>query len=292
VSATGRAPIRTLIVDDEPLAREGVRLMLAGDPDVEVVGEAASGSEAVARIAACRPDVVLLDVQIPDLDGFGVLRELRNVPVPAVIFVTAYDAYALRAFEVRALDYVLKPFGERRLREAVHRANEHVHLARTASLVESIDVARAVRNAPAALPEAAPSGRTPLVPDGAQAGYAERLEVRTGARIALVPVADIDWIEAYDDYARLPVAGRRLLVAERMRRLEASLDPARFVRIHRSALVNVARVRELYHHSHGDYVVVLATGVRLRLTRSRRHVLLKRSAVNGGARRSALGPRQ
>ena len=277
MSATGRAPIRTLIVDDEPLAREGVRLMLAGDPDVEVVGEAASGSEAVARIAACRPDVVLLDVQIPNLDGFGVLRELRNVPVPAVIFVTAYDAYALRAFEVRALDYVLKPFGERRLREAVRRAKEHVHLARAASLLESLEAARAIRDAPASPPGAEPSGPTPLAPDGAQVGYAEWLEVRTGGRIALVPVADIDWIEAYDDYARLHVAGRRLLVPERMRRLEVSLDPARFVRIHRSALVNVARVRELYHHSHGDYVVVLADGVRLRMTRSRRHMLLRRA---------------
>jgi len=282
MSATVPGRIRVLVVDDEPLACEGVRLMLAGDPEVELVGEAGSGSDAVARIVACRPDVVLLDVQIPDLDGFGVLRELRDQPVPAVIFVTAYDAYALRAFEVRALDYVLKPFGERRLREAVRRAKEHVRLGRAASLVDSLEAARSAGGV-AAVPALA---QRPAEPPAVHAGYAERIEVRTGGRIALVPVADIDWIEAYDDYARLHVAGRRLLVTERMGRLEATLDPARFVRIHRSALVNLSRVRELYHHSHGDYIVVLATGVRLRMARSRRHVLL-----NCGSRRSALGSR-
>jgi two-component system LytT family response regulator len=234
--------LRVVVVDDEPLAREGIRAMLAGDPDVEIVGEAASGGEAVALIVASRPDVVLLDIQIPDLDGFGVLRELRGGPEPAVVFVTAYDAYALHAFEVRALDYVLKPFGERRLREALRRAREQARLARAAELVRSL---AEVRDASPRAAGAEAGALADAAPGTPAERYLERLEVRGAGRITLVDVAEIDWVEGYDDYVRLHVGGRRLLVGERMRRLEELLDPARFARIHRSALVNVDRVREL-----------------------------------------------
>ncbi len=227
-------PIRTLIVDDEPAARDGMRHLLRGDPDVVLAGECANGREAAAAIVEGVPDLVFLDVQMPELDGFGVLREVRNTHLPAVVFVTAYDQYALRAFEVHALDYLLKPFTDERFRESLERAKQQVRLA----------------------------GR-----------YLERLVIKSGGRVTLLRANEIEWIDAEGDYARIHVGKAWHLLRETMKNLEAQLDPARFVRIHRSTIVNLEQVKELQPFFRGEYVVVLHSGVTLKLSRGYREHL-------------------
>jgi two-component system LytT family response regulator len=223
------ARVRTLIVDDEPFARERVRRLLSGDADVDVVGECGDGFAAVERIEALRPDLVFLDVVMPGRDGFKVLEELSGPP-PAVVFLTAHDRYAVRAFDARALDYLLKPFDEERFAVALGRAK-------------------------AAL--AAPP--RPL----------RRLVVKEGGRLVFVKTADVSHLAAEGNYARVHAGGRSFLVREPLTALEALLDPASFVRIHRSTVVNLERVRALEPMFNGQFTVVLDDGTRLTL--SRRH---------------------
>jgi len=234
--------LRTLIVDDEPLARERVRRLLDGDADVEIVGECRDGFTAVERIAALAPDLIFLDVMMPGKDGFAVLDELRGPP-PAVIFLTAYDRYAVRAFDACALDYLLKPFDEERFARALDRAKR----------------ALAANAPPAAMPLAAAPG--PL----------RRLVVKERGRIFFVRTADITYVAAEGNYARVRAAGRDHLVRETLAALEAQLDAAAFVRIHRSTLVNLERVRHLEPMFHGQFTVVLDDGTRLTLSRRYRH---------------------
>jgi two-component system, LytTR family, response regulator len=238
-------PVRTLIVDDEPLARRGLRVRLARRPGVEVVGECASGRAAVEAIRALAPDLVLLDVQMPGLDGFAVVDAATAAvgvdAMPVVVFVTAHDEHALRAFEAQALDYVLKPIAAARLDRALDRAERRV-------------AERRERRERAADPEA------PL----------DRFLVTRGGRVVVVPVDVVDWIEADGDYVRLHVGRDRHLLRETMGRLEARLDPRRFVRIHRSVICNVDRIAELHPHLNREYVVVLHDGTRLKLSRSYR----------------------
>ena len=239
------ARARVLLVDDEPLARTLLRVLLARDPGVEVVGEC-NGAEAVAEIGSRRPDIVFLDVQMPEVDGFEVLERLDPARAPVVVFVTAYDKYAVRAFEVHAVDYLLKPVSEERLREAVGRAK-----ARVAAEGRSQD-----------------AGLAALLRERAR--YPSRILVPARGRTVVVDVAGIDWIEATDYYASIHAGGQTHLLRQTMAELERMLDPARFCRVHRSAIVNLDRVREIHPLFRGDSELMLATGARVRLSRSRR----------------------
>jgi len=248
------ASIRVLIVDDEPLARRGIRRRLESRPGFVVLAECGGGREAVAAIGELAPDLVLLDVQMPGLDGFGVIRALGAERMPAVIFVTAYDEHALRAFEVHALDYLLKPIDGERFDAALEHARSSLRM-RAAS-----DLARRLAGLGASLAETA--GR-PL----------ERIAVRSGGRIVLVAVQDIDWIEAADNYVRLHAGPKQHLLHASLSGLEARLDPRSFLRVHRSAVVNVERIRELRPLSHGEYRLVLADGTELSTGRRYRRAL-------------------
>jgi two-component system LytT family response regulator len=254
-----------LIVDDEPLAREGLRMLLAGDPQVAAISEAKNGREAVTAIRESRPDLVFLDVQMPEMDGFEVIQEVVHEAdpeqMPAVVFVTAYDQYAIRAFEINALDYLLKPVTAERFHQSLERAKARLGgeemSRRMVSMLEAM---------------ANPSR------------YAKRLAVRSGTRTLFVPVNEIEWIQAAENYVELhrielnPGAGCHLLQAT-MNTIEASLDPEMFLRIHRSLIVNVSRIKELQPAGHGEYVVVLRSGVRLQSGRSY-HEKLKALASN------------
>jgi two-component system, LytTR family, response regulator len=245
--------IRVLIVDDEPLARQRLRALLEAEPDVEVVGEAADGREAVEALRKHKPDLVFLDVCIPELDGFGVLEAITEEPRPGVIFVTAYDRYALRAFEVHALDYLLKPFDRERFQKALQRAREEVGRVKTEEVSEQLR----------ALLETAQTSRK----------YLDRVVVKAGGRVFFLRVEEIDWIEAAGNYLKLHCGREAHLLRETMGNLEARLDPARFLRIHRSTMVNIERIQELQPWFHGDYAVLLRDGTRLTLSRSYRQKL-------------------
>jgi two-component system, LytTR family, response regulator len=250
------APLRTLVVDDESLARDTIRRLLADDPEIEIAGECAGGAEAARRIREAPPDILFLDVQMPEVDGFEVLRRARPAEVPAVVFVTAHDAYAIRAFEAEALDYVLKPFDDERFHRTVERAKARVREHR---------VNRLARRMAEAL-----DSRTEPEP---AAGYVERLAIRRDGGVFFVRVEDVDWIEAADYCVRVHTAGRFHLLREPLGGLETRLDPRRFFRVHRSAIVNLARIKELQPHFHGDGIVVMHDGSRLRVSRGRRERL-------------------
>jgi two-component system LytT family response regulator len=255
--------LRVLIVDDEAFARQRLRRLLTEQPDVEVVGEAANGREAIALITTHDPDVVLLDVQMPRVDGFGVLRGIDG-PAPLVIFVTAFDEHAVSAFNVHAFDYILKPVEPARFADAIERARAQIVQStiaeRHAKLVAFLDASPGApaRELAAASAEPAPAGgRTPL----------DRLLVKEEGRMYFVPVIEIDWIEAFGNYARLHTGPRTHLIRETMATLERALDVRRFARIHRSTIVNLDRVRQMDLWGSGDYMVRLADGTQLKLSR-------------------------
>jgi two-component system LytT family response regulator len=256
-------PIRAVVVDDEPAAREAIVTLLAGEPDVEVVGQAGHGEEAVARIRALRPDLVFLDVQMPDRDGFQVLEALGPDVPRGLVFVTAHDEHAIRAFEVHALDYVMKPFGRPRFHAAVRRAVERLRAHRALALQHTLE-----RMAETARGEARAVGAL-AAPDPDARGRPTRLGVRTGARVVMVEIDDIDWIEACGDYLRVYAGVGRYLIGGSMQRLERLLDPRAFGRIHRSLIVNLKRVRELHRDADGGGAIVTKDGVRLRVARGR-----------------------
>ncbi|HEX7528579.1 MAG TPA: LytTR family DNA-binding domain-containing protein [Thermoanaerobaculia bacterium] len=256
--------IRAFIVDDEPLARDWLRHLLAEEPGVTLVGEAGDGREAVAKLQAVKPDLLFLDVQMPELDGFDVLRALDPDSLPVVVFVTAYDQHALKAFDVHALDYILKPFERDRFRLAMERAREllaprggEAEARRLIGLLESLQ---------------------------AKAGTLERVAVKTDGVIKLVRLADVDFIEAAGRYVTLHVGKEQHLLRETMNDLEAQLDASVFARVHRSAIVNLDRIKELQTESHGEVTVVLEGGRTLRWSRSYRERLeaLLGSAGAGG----------
>jgi len=240
--------IRTLIVDDEPLARRRIRRLLESEPDVDVVGESGTGRHAVAAIRNHAPDLVFLDVQMPGLSGFEVLAKLQTERLPAIIFVTAYDEYAVRAFDVHALDYLLKPFSRERF----------------------VDAVRCARNALRREASPAADGRlTALLAELRGAPLRpERLLVRTGGRVLFVAVEEIDWIEAAGNYVRLHTGNRTHLLRDTMAGIASKLDPRRFLRIHRSTIVNADRIRELQPWFHGDHLVILEDGKQLTLSRT------------------------
>ncbi len=290
--------MRVLIVDDESLARQRVRRLLQAENDVEVVGEAESGHEAVTLIRELKPDLVCLDVQMPGLDGFGVLRELDGGHVPMVLFVTAYDEHAQRAFDVHAVDYVLKPVDEDRFKAAFDKARKHRANAVAAErLGELLETVRRLADGSAAVADARNDGRADVGTVGASSAavsatngangaagtnggrYASRILVKQDGRMFFVKTTEIDWIEADRNYVRLHVGATAHTIRERISHLEETLDPRLFARIHRSTIVNLNRVREMQQWFSGDYVVILEDGTRLRLSRHYRDRVEKQVGV-------------
>lgn len=247
--------IRALIVDDEAVARRGLRGLLDSEDDIEVVGECANGQEAISAIQSLQPDLVFLDVQMPGMTGFEVLRSVEPDKDPAVIFVTAFDRYALSAFDVDAVDYLLKPFTDERFREAVGRAkdqirNTNILFRLNRHLYDLLDRVEARKDA------------------GYRPRHLNRIPVKESGRVTFVQAENIDWIEAADNYVCLHVKGRSHLLRRTMTEMEKLLDPSQFLRIHRSRIVNIDRVREIHPQNSGDCVMVLHDGTRLNSSRT------------------------
>jgi|SRR5579871_473485 len=232
--------MRVLIVDDEPLACERIRTLLAEEPGVEIAGECHDGKSAVETIRRIAPDLVFLDVQMPEMNGFEVLKALD--PVPPIIFVTAFDEFAVKAFEVHALDYLLKPFDRERFQKALARARRSDVAAKLRGLIEQLHGRR----------------------------YLDRLVVKTGGRVIFLTAEEIDYIEAAGNYVRLHTGGENHLYREKISHLEMELDPAKFARIHRSTIVNLSRVKEMHPLFRGDFTVLLRDGRELILSKSYR----------------------
>jgi two-component system LytT family response regulator len=251
--------IRTLIVDDEPLARERLAGMLAVEPDIEIVGQCRDGEEAVKAIVEQTPDLVFLDIQMPQMNGFEVIETVGGERMPLVIFVTAHDQHALRAFQVRALDYLLKPFDRDRFRDALQRARKQVERD------DSGEIGRRL---------------LALVKDMRRdQPRSDRLVVKSGGRLFFLRADEIDWVEAAGNYVRLHVASTSYLLRETMNAIEGRLDPEKFFRIHRCRIVNMERIQELQPWLNGEYAVLLRTGTRLTLSRGYREKLQERLKV-------------
>lgn len=248
------------MVDDEPLARRNLRVLLQDDAEVEVVGEAGNGTDALAAIRKYAPDLVFLDIQMPEMDGFGVLEKIEAERMPVIVFVTAFDRYALRAFEFHALDYLLKPFDDARFEKALRQAKQQVEQRDIKDLSHRLIALLASRDAqPAELPPP-PS-------------YLTRLLIKSAGRVSFLKTDEVDWIGAEDYYVKLHIGRKSHLLRETMNEMETKLDPSKFVRVHRSSIVNLDRIRELQQHFNGEYLVVLHDGTELKLSRSRRDKL-------------------
>ena len=244
--------IRTLIVDDEPLARERIRTLLEEEPDIELIGECDNGATAVETIVEKQPELLFLDVQMPELDGFGVLDQIKDSHMPAVVFVTAHDTFALQAFEVHAIDYLLKPFDRERFKKALDRAMQSVKRRQTDDLSHRLS---------ALLAEVKPEARI------------DRLAIKSAGRVIFLRLDEIDWIEAADNYVNLHVGNDSHLHRETMTAMEERLKGGKFMRISRSTIVNVDRIKELQPLFHGEYSVILRNGTRLTLSRGYREKL-------------------
>ena len=245
MTTAGDRKIRTIIVDDEDLARQVLREFLSARPEIEIVAECANGFEAVKAATELKPDLVFLDIQMPKLDGFEVLELIG--PGPAVIFVTAYDTFAIRAFEVHAVDYLLKPIGAPRFEAALERAKERLSGKLPSAPLPAMDLAAAARP-----PQ----------------HYLDRIPVRDGASVSIIPVAKLDYAEAQDDYVALASQGKKHLKQQTISSLEAALDPSRFLRIHRSYIVNLERVARIEPYGKDSFVAVLSTGAQLPVSRA------------------------
>jgi two-component system, LytTR family, response regulator len=241
-------PLTTLIVDDEPLAREGLRALLSKDSEVVGIREARDGNAAVAAIRASKPDLVFLDVQMPEMDGFAVVREIGPEHMPAVVFVTAHDRYAIQAFEINALDYLLKPVTEERFLKALTRAKTSLRSNLAADSNRQI----------IGLLETIASPRS----------YPKRWAVRSADKTVFVDVEDVEWMEAAENYVELHVGGVQYLLHVTMNSLEKSLDPEIFLRIHRSIIVNLRRIKHVQSAAHGEYLITLRDGARLQSGRT------------------------
>jgi two-component system LytT family response regulator len=256
--------VRTIIADDEHLARRKLRLLLDSEPEVEVVAECHDGGQTLAAIRTHRPDLLLLDIQMPDRDGFQVLREISPAEMPVVIFTTAYDQYAIRAFEAHALDYLLKPFDQGRLHHAIERARLELRKSKAREITHRI----------LQLLSRVKSENQP-VPD-----FEGRLVIKTKGRIVFLNVDEIDWVEAAANYVRLNASGESYLFRETISRTSERLNPNHFIRIHRSMIVNVRRIKELIPVNSGEYIVVLKSGKELSCSRGYRanvqHIIEKK----------------
>jgi two-component system, LytTR family, response regulator len=247
---SGTNQIRAVIVDDEAPARNKIRELLKSDPEVEIIDECSNGREAVQTIAAKNPDLVFLDIQMPELDGFGVLEAIGPERLPAVVFVTAYDHYAVQAFEVHAVDYLLKPFDRQRFQTALDRAKTHMQLDHKKELNHRLNSILRELKGPVK--------------------QSERFVVKSGGRVFFLKNDEIEWIEAAGNYVRVHVGKETHLLRETMNAIAKKLDPALFIRIHRSTFVNVEKIKELQPWFHGEYVVILRDGTQLTMSRSYR----------------------
>jgi two-component system LytT family response regulator len=243
---------KVLVVDDEPAARRGVRHLLSGEPDFVVAGECCDGIEAVTAIRDLNPDLIFLDVQMPEMDGFEVIEAVGIERFPALIFVTAYDEFALRAFDVCALDYLLKPINPERFKRSLARVRHQLGAGVTGQLNQQLLSLFHQLNRP---------------------GWLERLAIKLADRIVLIEVEEIDWIEAADNYVRIHSEGRSYMLHETLAAMEKKLDPNSFKRIHRSRMVNLKKIKELYPLFHGEYTIVLQNGAKLTSGRSYRDSL-------------------
>ncbi|HEU4833691.1 MAG TPA: LytTR family DNA-binding domain-containing protein [Pyrinomonadaceae bacterium] len=239
--------IKALIVDDEPLARDRIRELLKEHPEVEVIGEARNGQEAIEAVATHHPDLVFLDIQMPDLDGFSVLQNLEQMPL--IIFVTAYDQHALRAFDVHAVDYLTKPFDRKRFAEAIDHAKVFMKGSKEPDTARILSMLQEIR-----------SGER----------YLERFAIKNGETVFFVRAEDVDAIEAQGNYVRLSLAGSSHLVRDTLNNIESQINPRMFVRIHRRTIVNIERVKEVQTWARGEYRVVLVTGAYYTLSRGYR----------------------
>lgn len=251
---TRPARIRTIVVDDEPLARERIMSQIAVDPEIEVLGECETGERAILDIGRCEPDLVFLDVQLPDIDGFGVLESLGDAHIPAVIFVTAYDEFALRAFDIHAMDYVLKPFSPERFQRSLGHAKERLHMPGTDLRHPESEILADLRRA----------GR-----------YLDRMLVGDNDRRVLLTTSDVDWFEANRNLVIVHSGGKRRTFRTTMENLAAALDPACFARIHRSTIVNLDRIKEVQSWFHGNWRVILKDGTSLMLSSRYRESLAR-----------------
>jgi two-component system, LytTR family, response regulator len=256
--------IRTLIVDDEPLARQTLRCLLERDPEIEIAAECGDGVAALEALEHLAPELLFLDVQMPEMGGFEVLEEFGVERLPTVVFVTAYDRYAVRAFEVQALDYLLKPFDDERFARTLLRAKAQVRQREVKSLSQRlIALLETYEHVPPG--QAEPSADPQTAP-----GRLTRLMIKSAGRICFLNVDEIDWIEAADYYVQLHIGAKAHLLRETMNVLESRLDPDKFQRIHRSAIVNLDRIKELQPTASGDCRVILRDGAVLKLSRHRR----------------------
>jgi two-component system LytT family response regulator len=255
--------IRALIVDDETLAREALLVMLNGDPEIEVIAECRNGKEAVAVIRGQSPDVVFLDIQMPEMDGFQVVEEVGVRRMPVTIFVTAYDKHALRAFEAHALDYLLKPFDHDRFNTALRRAKSFVRQQKIGELGESLfAVLQDLKSQTGEPPERA-AHTEPL----------DRVVIKSGGRIYFLKTEDIDWVEGAGDYLTLHSGSQTHLIRETMGNFHSKLAPQKFLRIHRSTIVNIERIKDIRPLYKGEYVITLTSGMSLKTSRGYRHEL-------------------
>ena len=242
--------INTLIVDDEPLARERIKRFLRDEEGIRLVGECKNGTEAIDAIHRLNPELVFLDIQMPEKTGFDVIKALDPKQMPTIIFVTAYDQYALQAFDVHALDYLLKPFNRERIKRAVARAREHLDHKRMGNIDERLNA---------------------LIADiRGEKKFLDRLVVKAVGRVFFLKTDEIDWIEAAGNYVKLHVGRDSHMIRETMNGIESKLDPAKFLRIHRSTVVNIDRIKELHPMFSGDYAVILRNGTELALSRNYR----------------------
>ena len=242
--------MRVLIVDDEPLLRERVRTLLEAHHDIEMIGECRDGQEAVNMILAERPDLVFLDIQMPELDGFEVIKAISDEYLPAVVFITAFDEYAIRAFEVNAIDYLLKPINAARFEQAVRRAIDRLNQSKTHGPAPESKLLDLIAGLRAAQP------------------YTTRFVVRSGSKLSFVRASDVDWIDVANNYVRLHVSGREHLVRDTLKSVESQLNPETFVRVHRSIIINLDRVESVEPSFHGEYAVTMKDGAKLMTSRS------------------------
>ena len=241
---------KVLIVDDEPLARDRIRNLLKGDPEIKIIGEARNGCEAIEAMTTQAPDLVFLDVQMPDMDGFEALKALKVKPLPLVIFVTAYDQHAVRAFDVHAVDYLMKPFDRKRFAKALDHAKDQ--MKRPPDEADKVGIIRLLEEL---------KGGT---------RYLERFAIKTGEKILFVRAEDVNSIEAEGNYVRLNLASTSHLLRDTINGVESQIDPRRFVRIHRSTIINMNRIKELQTRARGEYRVVLDNGASHKLSRGYR----------------------